>query len=280
MSLVWIIPIVLIGASIGSFLNVCIFRIPEGESLIRPGSHCPQCGVNILPWDNIPVLSYLLLRGRCRSCSGRISLQYLIVELLTPLLLISLFFYFRELPLSTFIQYFIFSSLFTLFLIVIFFIDLNHRIIPDKITYPGMLLGVLHSFLRLEDSRFTDSIFQSSIFQSSVFQSLVGLVGGGGFLYLVMKVGQWVYKKEVMGGGDVKLAAMVGGFLGGSGVALTLFLAFLGGSMVGVGLILLRKMHRSSLIPFGPFIVFGAFLTLFFQEELLTFYSRLFLRLR
>ena len=259
----WIFTIFLFGAAIGSFLNVCIVRIPKGESLIHPGSYCPRCGTKILPRDNIPILSYLLLLGRCRSCRSRIGLQYPLVEILTPLLLTSLFLFYRGQSVPILLLNFFFFGIFISLLIIVFFIDMKHQIIPDKITYPGILLGILFSLLR------------SPNFLAS---SLLGIFGGGVFLYLVMKLGGWIYKKEVMGGGDVKLASLLGAFLGGTGVAISLFLAFLLGSLVGGGFIISGRLQRTSLIPFGPFIVAGGLLTLFFQEELILLYNRLVFR--
>jgi leader peptidase (prepilin peptidase)/N-methyltransferase len=262
MDILWIISIILFGTAIGSFLNVCIYRIPEGKSIIRPASHCPRCENKVRPRDNIPVLSFLILRGRCRFCREKISLQYPVVEIITPILLVFNFLYFKGLPTFSFLLHFSFSSILVILLIVIFFIDLHHRIIPDRITYPGIILGILYNLLQLQ-----------------ILPSIIGILGGGGFLYLVMTLGRWIYKKEVMGGGDVKLAAMIGSFLGGSDVALTLFLAFFIGSLVGGFLILFGRLNRASFVPFGPFIVAGALLTLFYQEELLSIYSRLFLRM-
>ena len=259
MEFFWILTILFFGASIGSFLNVCIYRIPLRKSLIFPGSSCPQCGNKIHPWDNIPILSYLILRGRCRYCKEHISVQYLLVEITTPLLLLFLYIQFRDLPQQDFLLHFLFFSLFVFSLIVIFVIDLYHRIIPDRLTYPGMVLGLLFNG-----------------FQFQIVPSLIGLIGGGGFLYIVMTVGRWIYKKEVMGGGDVKLAAMLGSFLGGTGVAVSLFLAFLLGSLAGGLLIVFGRLNRSSFIPFGPFIVLGALITLFWEGNLWVFYNQLF----
>ncbi|MDO9124338.1 MAG: prepilin peptidase, partial [Deltaproteobacteria bacterium] len=175
---------IVLGAIVGSFLNVCISRLPKEESIVRPGSHCPKCKTPIQYYDNIPLLSYLLLRGKCRYCQASISIQYPIVEAITAL---SSFFLFITFGVSlSFIYYFSFVAA----LIAITVIDLYHQIIPDVISLPGIVIGLLGSLI---------------IPQITFWSSLIGVLSGGGSLFLVATVYQWLFKREGMGGGDVKL---------------------------------------------------------------------------
>ena len=188
-----IILIFILGLIVGSFSNVCIYRIPKKESIVFPASHCPKCHSNISPKDNIPILSYILLKGRCRNCKSKISNQYPIVEFLTGLiyLIISLIY---GLSIQTLI-YIIFSSA----LIIIAFIDLNEQIVPDVISLPGIVIGFIISFF---------------VTYISFINSALGVLVGGGIILIIGLGGSVIYKKEAMGGGDVKLAAMIGAFLG------------------------------------------------------------------
>ena len=246
-------PIVSIvfGAMIGSFLNVCISRLPKGESIVYPGSHCPQCGKPIRFYDNIPILSFLLLRGRCRSCRAPISLQYPFVEGATALASLTLFVRFG--PTLSYLIYFSFVAS----LIVVTVIDLYHQIIPDIISLPGIAVGLLSALV----NPFL-----------SFFDSFLGALLGGGSLFLIAGVYQWVFKREGMGGGDVKLLAMIGAFLGWKAVVLTILLGSFAGSVIGVGIILLKGRDFKYAIPFGPFLSLGAVLALFYGEPLLRWY--------
>jgi leader peptidase (prepilin peptidase)/N-methyltransferase len=250
----------LFGAIVGSFLNVCILRIPKGHSVIHPPSHCPNCKSPIAFYDNIPLFSYLFLRGRCRACRERISPRYFIVELLMASLTVALFYKFGLGPA------FVTSFIFVAALIVVSFIDLDAMIIPDVISLPGIVLGLLFSIMGryvLED-RF--EIIPSPL------SSLIGLLVGGGFLLAV----GWIYeiftKVEGMGGGDVKLFAMIGAFLGWQSLLGTLLFASLGGSVIGLTVMFVKGVGRRYPIPFGPFLCLGALLFLFFGNELTTFY--------
>ena len=232
--------IALFGLAIGSFLNVCIFRIPKGESIIYPFSYCRNCGKKI-PWhDNIPLLSYILLKGRCRFCKARISLQYPLVETITPLGLIFLYHHFN------FLQ-FIFYSILFFFLIIITFVDLRCKIIPDSITLSGIIIGLIFNFLN-----------------KNFLPALYGAVLGGGILFLIA-----VISKGGMGGGDVKFLAMLGAFFGWRKVLFILFLASLFGSLVGGYLILFKKKSRKTAIAFGPFLSLAAFIILIYGDKLI-----------
>ncbi len=245
----------LFGLCIGSFLNVCICRLPEGESIVSPGSRCPKCGHCLSWWENVPVVSFLVLRGRCSECGEPISFQYPLVELLTGF--ISLFLI-RRFGLSwPFIVYFCFSCS----MIVVTFIDLAHRIIPDAISLPGILAGFACSFLVPEIS-WTDS--------------LAGILIGGGLLYIVTWGYYLVTKRVGMGGGDIKLLAMIGAFLGWRAIPFVIFISALTGSVIGVIFILIKGAGRNYQIPFGPFLAVAAEIQLFFGEDILSLYHHLF----
>ena len=243
------------GLLIGSFLNVCIYRLPRDESLVFPASHCPACGAAIPPWLNIPVVSYLLLRGRCRSCAVSISAVYPLVELLTALLGLALYLRFG-LTLSFFILAVLCAALVT-----VAFIDLEHRIIPDEISLSGIVIGFACSFF---------------IPRLGWLNSLLGILTGGGSLFLVA----WGYErftgKEGMGGGDIKLLAMLGAFFGWKAIPFIIFVSSLTGSVIGVTVMLIKKRDGKLAIPFGPFLVLGALIHIFFGPQLVTWYFNLF----
>ncbi len=241
-----------IGAVFGSFLNVLIYRLPRGQSVVSPPSSCPQCGERIRPWENVPILSYLVLRGRCSHCGVHISGRYPIVELLagvTPMALHARYGFSQELA--------VFWPL-TYVLIVLSFIDLDLRIIPDRVTLPGILVGLVVAPL---------------LGITTVAGSLIGAVVGGGCLYLIALLGDAVFGKESMGGGDIKLAAMLGAFMGWQGVLVLLFAAFLSGAIVGIGTLAVKGRDWDRSLPFGPFIAAGAFLAVVWGDSILAWYS-------
>jgi leader peptidase (prepilin peptidase)/N-methyltransferase len=245
---------VLFGAMIGSFLNVCICRLPKEESIVFPGSHCPQCSKPIRWYDNIPLVSYLLLRGKCRHCHRSISMQYPLVEGITALLSLLLFITFG--PSLSYVVYFSFTAA----LVVITMIDLHHQIIPDVISLPGIGVGLLASWI---------------LPPASVVNALLGVLLGGGSLFLVATFYQWLFKREGMGGGDVKLLAMIGAFLGWKAVILTILLSSLIGSVVGITVMIWKGRDFKYAIPFGPFLSLGAVISLFFGEDLIYWYLTL-----
>jgi len=246
-----IIISVIFGAIVGSFLNVCIFRLPKEESIIWPGSHCPHCKKPIKFYDNIPLISYLLLRGKCRQCHGSISLQYPLVEGITALSSLIVFMEFG--PSLSYLFYFSFVAA----LIVITVIDLYHQIIPDVISLPGIGVGLLASLI---------------IPQITFSNSLLGILLGGGSLFLIATVYQWLFKREGMGGGDVKLLAMIGAFLGWKAVILTILLGSLIGSITGIIVMVSKGKDFKYAIPFGPFLSLGAVIALFYGENLIRWY--------
>jgi leader peptidase (prepilin peptidase)/N-methyltransferase len=250
----------LFGSLVGSFLNVCIYRIPRNQSIVWPASRCPSCSSPIQFYDNIPIFSYFfLLKGRCRSCKEKISWRYPLVETLNASLYLLVFWRFG-LEWTSLIYGLLGSSL-----IVITFIDLDFQIIPDRITLPGIVIGLAAGSLLLPDPflRATDLGYQASV---------IGAVSGFSFFYMVAFLSIKLLKKEGMGGGDIKLMSMLGAFLGWKAVILTTFLGSLFGSIIGIGLIAIRGREKGSLIPFGPFLAFGALVCLFFGQEIMIWY--------
>jgi len=246
-----IVSLTLLGLIVGSFSNVCIYRIPRNESIVFPASHCPKCRSKIQPFDNIPLLSFILLKGRCRNCKSKISIRYPMVEFLTGLTYLIIYLVYG-LSIQTLV-YIILSSA----LIIIAFIDLNQQIIPDVISLPGIIIGFILSF-------FVPYI--------SFVDSILGIVVGGGIILVIGMGGSAIYKKEAMGGGDIKLAAMIGAFLGWRYIIISLFLGFFLGALAGIILIMSKIKKREDVIPFGPFIVLGSFITLFWGEKIILWY--------
>jgi len=241
----------LLASMIGSFLNVCIHRIPSGQSVAFPASHCPQCGTAIRPWDNIPIVSYILLRGRCRHCRTRISPRYPVVETLTGFAGVGVLFAFGIVPHALLLFAFLCA------LIVITFIDIDHQIIPDVISLPGIVVGLAASFLPGAPTW---------------MDSAIGVVLGGGILWAIAEGYFRLTGREGMGGGDVKLLAMIGAFLGWRAIPVTLMIASLSGTALGVIMMLRAGEGRQMAIPFGPFLAFGAVVALFAGEPLIEWY--------
>ena len=246
-----IILIFILGLIVGSFSNVCICRIPKNESIIFPASHCPKCRSNITPKDNIPLLSFILLKGRCRNCKSKISVQYPAVEFLTGSIYLIIYLIYG-LSIQSLI-YIILSSA----LIIIAFIDLNQQIVPDVISLPGIVIGFIISFF---------------VTYISFINSALGVLVGGGIILIIGIAGSVIFKKEAMGGGDVKLAAMIGAFLGWRYMVISLFLGFFLGALAGIFLIISKIKSREDVVPFGPFIVLGSFITLLWGEKIISWY--------
>jgi leader peptidase (prepilin peptidase)/N-methyltransferase len=248
------------GAIVGSFLNVCIARIPNDESVIHPPSHCPRCNARIRFYDNIPLISYVVLLGRCRACGERISPRYFAVELLMAALAVALYYQFG-LGLA-----FIASFVFVAALMVISFIDLHVRIVPDVISLPGIVVGLLFSVI----GRFVLNDPYELV--PSPWSSILGILIGGGVLLALA----WAYEAftgvEGMGGGDIKLLAMIGAFLGWPSIPVTLFFSSLGGSVIGLTAMIIKGVGRKYALPFAPFLCLGALLYLFFGRELVEMY--------
>jgi leader peptidase (prepilin peptidase) / N-methyltransferase len=244
----------ILGLIIGSFLNVCIFRIPRNFSIVSPGSACTVCKEPIQPWDNIPIVSYIILRGKCRNCGEKISLRYPAVEALNGLLYAAVFLQFGpgwHLPL-----FFLFVSA----MIVITLIDLEFQIIPDVITLPGIVLGLATAEFFIMDPFSMHSVL-------GFVDSLIGCLAGGIVFYLIA-----VLSRGGMGGGDVKMMAMVGAFTGWKGVFLTTLIGSVTGSIIGIGLIIFSGAGRKTKVPFGPFLALGSLITLFFGNVIFNWF--------
>jgi leader peptidase (prepilin peptidase)/N-methyltransferase len=280
------------GAAIGSFLNVVIYRLPredEGLSLTRPKlSFCPQCKEQIRWYDNVPLLGYLWLAGRCRACKVQIPLRYFCIELLTAALFVMTAYFTVVEPLNTGGQpsvglCVIFCGLIAS-MVAVTFIDLDHQIIPDKIDKPGMALSVVSSLLvpalhlgngDLDTlvavaNRFGGSVAPAFGLTSphaiSLVSCLLGMIVGAGVIYSIGVLGKLAFKKDAMGFGDVKYMGMLGGFLGWKGVLLTLLVACLVGSVIGIAV---KLIAGNSHIPFGPFLSLGALIVIFWREPLM-----------
>jgi leader peptidase (prepilin peptidase)/N-methyltransferase len=239
-----------LGLIVGSFLNVCIHRLPLRESVAWPSSRCPHCRAELKAYDNIPVLSYLMLRGRCRSCGKSISVQYPIVELLTGLLFLSAFILFDPPLLYQ-------RLLFACAMVVLFVIDLEHRILPDVITLPGIVAGLLFSLF----------------LPPGWLDSLIGLALGGGSLWLMGEIYFRIRHEEGMGFGDVKMLAMIGAFLGWKLMLLTLIISSFIGSIVGISMIVLKRGDMKYALPFGTFLAVGALVAAVAGERIVSWYA-------
>lgn len=235
------------GLTIGSFLNVCTLRWPQDESVVFPGSHCPACDADIRWYDNVPVLSYLLLRGRCRACKDRISLQYPLVELATGLIWAGMFSY------AGFSAEAMRGAVFLTLLFGISLTDARFYIIPDQFSLGGLVLGIGLSFL------------PGGI---DPMGSVLGALLGFGLLRGVAVAGKWMFKKDAMGGGDVKMMAMVGAFLGMPGVLLTIF----GGALLGSVIFGPISYKTGKLVPFGIFLAAGAAVTYGWGQDIIDWY--------
>jgi len=237
-------------------MNVCIYRIPIEKSIISPPSTCPHCGERIKFYDNIPLLSYLLLSGRCRRCNHPVSWRYPTVEGLTGLLSLALFIRYG------FSYQYILAFLFAATLVTISFIDLDHKIIPDILSLPGIVVGLGVSFL------------PGNIFW---LDSLIGIVAGGGALFLVAFIYERITGREGMGGGDIKLLAMIGAWMGWRSLPLIVLISSLTGAVIGSIFILFTGKGYRVRIPFGPFLSLGALFYLFFGSEFAKWYFSLFM---
>jgi leader peptidase (prepilin peptidase)/N-methyltransferase len=249
------IIVILFGLAWGSFLNVVIYRLPRNLSLVRPASSCPQCGKKIKVYENIPLFSYLILRGKCSECRAKIPLSYPTVEVLTPICFLLLFHQYSFSP------HFFASCLFVSALIALGFIDYEHQILPDEITLPGIALAIVYALFRT-DLKLTGA--------------LIGAVAGAAILLFIYALYYILRKKEGLGMGDVTMMLMVGAFLGWKLTLLTLILASFGGALIGVGLILLTKKGTQHALPFGTFLALAAFFSLLYGQKIINAYFSFF----
>jgi leader peptidase (prepilin peptidase)/N-methyltransferase len=250
-----IIIIVLFGLAWGSFLNVVIFRLPQRISILRPSSFCPACQKSIKFYDNIPLLSFIILRGKCRYCGEKIPFSYPLVEFLTSLSFLLLYSHY-SLSLHFFASCFFASAL-----IVLGFIDYYLQILPDAITLPGILLALVYSFFRSD---------------LNLNQALVGAVSGAGFLLFIYGAYYLLRKKEGLGMGDVTMILMIGAYLGLQRTLLTMILASLAGALVGILFISFKKKDLQYALPFGTFLAPAAFVSLLWGERIVRAYLSLF----
>ncbi len=249
------ILVFIFGLCIGSFMNVCIYRIPLSKSIVTPRSMCPGCNRLISAYDNIPVISYILLKGKCRNCGIPISLRYPLVETISGLAAFAIFMKFGISAEA--LIYFAFISA----LVVITFTDIDHRIIPDIISLPGIPTGFLLASLLLPSMNYK--------------VSLAGILAGGGSLLAVAWIYNLITKKEGMGGGDIKLLAMIGAFTGWKGVLFTIFVASAAGTLAGIAVMLKTQKDMKLAVPFGPFLSIGAILYIFFGTDIISWYFKL-----
>jgi leader peptidase (prepilin peptidase) / N-methyltransferase len=265
----------LFGLIIGSFLNVCILRIPSGKSIVMPASACTQCGTPIRPYDNIPVLSYILLGGKCRKCKTKISPMYPVVELLTGLLFLACYEVFG-LSAET-VKWAAFAAI----MIVLVFTDLRERLLPDAVNYSGFGLGLLFSlFTKPTDG--TALWVANHIFDfpppapvASITDALIGAAAGSGLLWLVSEAYFRFRGREGMGLGDVKMMLMAGAFLGVKRTMLTIFTGSVLGSLLGMAFILVRRKGSDYELPFGTFLGMAAVLVVFFGTPVVNWYQSL-----
>ena len=242
----------LIGLVVGSFLNVLIHRIPRRISTIRPRSRCPYCGGGIRPTDNIPVVSWILLAGKCRHCTAPISPRYPLVEAITATLFVGCVARFGFTPTA------LAAAVLCCLLLVLAAIDLEHYLLPDRITLPGIALGLA---------------LQPWLPGTTLLDAILGVLVGAGILILIVNLWFWLRDEESMGLGDVNMLAMIGAFLGWQGVATTLLLASLAGALAGLSLVIARRLTLKSRLPFGFFLALGGLLSLFAGEALLRWYA-------
>ncbi|MFQ6109589.1 MAG: prepilin peptidase [Candidatus Aminicenantales bacterium] len=250
-----IILIVIVGLAWGSFLNVIIYRLPRRMSLVKPPSSCPHCHQRIRLYDNIPVLSFILLRGKCRTCKARIPLSYPLVEMLTPVGFLLLHNQ-HPLDISFFASCVFFSALITLG-----FIDFYHQVLPDEITLPTLTLALIYSLFRPD---------------LNLTQSLVGAVIGSGLLLFVYGAYYLLRKREGLGMGDVTMMLMIGAYLGWQLTLFTLILASFGGALIGGTLILIKKKNLQYALPFGSFLAAASFVSLLWGEGIIASYLSLY----
>ncbi|MEO6212121.1 MAG: A24 family peptidase [Vicinamibacterales bacterium] len=251
MSAIELTIVTAVGLAVGSFLNVVIHRLPRQESLVSPGSRCPACGTSLRWFDNVPVLSYAALGGRCRGCRSRISIRYPIVELITAAVFIWHYSAFGWTPLLAV------RLVFAASLVALFAIDLEHHLLPDAITLPGIVAGVAASLF----------------LPPGLVDALIGAIVGGGVLWLIGEAYFRYSGVEGMGGGDVKMLAMIGAFLGWKLVLITLMLSSVAGSVLGLALIVTRRGGMKNALPFGTFLALGALAGSLYGDRIAAWYA-------
>jgi leader peptidase (prepilin peptidase)/N-methyltransferase len=257
------------GAAFGSFLNVCIVRLPEDGSLLKPPSRCPQCGTSIAWYDNIPIVSWLVLRGRCRQCGKGISIQYPIIEAVTAALWAAAAWYYVVAPHGPATEWHarldgLTAAIFGTILLGIAVTDARHYLIPDEYTWGGLIIGLMLSWRGVLDG----GSFSWRLGLDGFLAALIGAATGFVLLYFVAWAGEKAFGKEAMGGGDIKMMTMVGAFVGWKGVLLTIF----GGALLGTLIFVPLSLKQKRLVPFGVFLAAAAAVTFVFGDQILTWY--------
>ncbi len=263
----WYVMSFILGTCIGSYLNVVIYRVPAEMSLSTPGSHCPKCKKEIFWYHNIPLLSWLLLRGKCANCASRISIRYFLIELLTGILFLLAFakvVFYHE-PIEILVVYFGLTML----IVTTVFIDTEHQIIPDKTTYPAIILG-------LAAAAVFPGIWGTDSHWTAFSRSVICFAVSGGLLSLFAIIGSKIFKRDALGWGDVKYIAAIGACLGGRAAYFTLLFAALSGSVAGVILMLAKKKDFKGTIPFGPFLAVATYLWIIFGVEIMKLFRIVF----
>jgi leader peptidase (prepilin peptidase) / N-methyltransferase len=254
-----------LGASIGSFINVVVYRVPAGLSVLFPPSRCPHCLNQLKAYDNVPVFGWLRLKGRCRFCKNKISMRYPVVEAITGLMFLVIFWVFQFSPLT--VGYWIFCS----WLLALSLIDFDTMTLPNPLTKSGLVLGIVfQTFLGYSKANsWSDAA-------NYLFMAIVGAALGIWLFDAIAFIGSVIFRKEAMGGGDAKLAAMMGAWLGWKHLLLASFLACLSGVVVGYSAISLSKKQWGRKMPFGPYLALGSVITLFVGEFMISSYLQLF----
>lgn len=263
----WSVGVFVLGCCIGSFLNVCIWRMPRGESIVTAPSHCPNCNHDIAWYENIPLLSWLCLRGKCSSCKAPITFRYFFVELMTGILFFLLFYkvVYDHQPIGILVVYFGMTML----VVTTIFIDYKHFIIPDRTTYPAIVLGIATAIIFPETWNIQGRLAAGT-------WSVLSMLISGGIMALLAIAGKLVFKMEALGWGDVKYIAAVGACLGPLACFFSLLFGSIAGALAGLLIILLRRGGLKSAIPFGPFLAAGTFIWMFYGERLTAAYFQLF----
>ncbi len=262
----WTITTFIVGTCIGSFLNVCIWRIPRGESIVSPPSHCPKCNHKLAWFENFPIFGWLILGGKCRKCKLPISPQYILMEILTGLMFVGVWLkvYYTQQPIFTLFPYLIVTSL----VITTFFIDLKHYIIPNETTYFTMIAGLI---IAAVFPQFWDTtVWWRALLQSAISMS-IGYLALGAFA----KVGEWTFKKDALGWGDVKYIAAISAILGLNCAFFTVLIGSILGTIFGVGAMVLFKKSSKTVIPFGPYLVAATYIWILAGTEISNWYFSL-----
>lgn len=269
--MMWHVTAFVVGCCIGSFLNVCIWRIPQEMSLSHPPSHCPKCNHRIAWYENIPLFSWLMLRGRCSNCHEPISSRYFLIELLTGVLFYLLWFkiLIDHQPISLLLLYLVVTA----FIVVMALIDFDHRIIPDRLTYPLLFFGLAYA-----------AIFPGLWHTSSHLYSVLMAAGTMAAVSLLMALfaytGEYLFKQEALGWGDVKYMAAIAACLGPRACFITLLVGSLLGSVCGIAMMIKNKSGMHNTLPFGPFLAIGTYLAMLYGERMQLLYLMLFSRLQ